>query len=302
MFLSINNAKDYKFLFHNSILNFVKVSFLKVFLYKILIMKQKIITYLLVLGFLLKISFTNIAYAAGGTPGCGMFEIREGCELGGWMHLILGDVVIGALLAIFLHVLAHRNNVKLENNARIIQKIVEMQEDQRNHRKDYSVFNLKNLFTHMLHILGQVNKSIVNFNSTSDLDIDKQEKEWRQEVLRNEIQNEEKRLARVIDTARNNILAVNDVLEPDVVNQIEGVCMYLSEIKLEESSFNVINFPKYHTSKKKIKYVIEKLNTYALESHSFANAVENNFDVREEKSENDNEILNSTEKKDKENV
>ena len=235
-------------------------------------------------------------------PGCGMFEIREGCELGGWMHLVLGDVVIGALLAIFLHVLAHRNNVKLENNARIIQKIVEMQEEQRNHRKDYSVFNLKNLFTHMLHILGQVNKSIANFNSTSELDIDEKEKTWKQEVLRNEIQNEEKRLARVIDTARNNILAVNDVLEPDVVNQIEGVCMYLSEIKLEESSFNIIHFPKYHTSKKKIKYVIEKLNTYALESHSFADVMRNDFDVRKEGTENDSEILNSTEKKDKEDV
>ena len=82
--------------------------------------------YLLILGFLLKSGLISIAYAAGKTPGCGMFEIREGCELAGWMHLILGDMVIGALLAIFLHILAHRNNIKLENNARIIQKIIEM--------------------------------------------------------------------------------------------------------------------------------------------------------------------------------
>ena len=59
------------------------------------------------------------------------------------------------------------------------------------------------------------------------------------------------------------------MLEPEIVNQIEGVCMYLSEIKLEDSSFNRISFPKYQTSKKKIKYVIEKLNTYTIESHSF---------------------------------
>ncbi len=261
----------------------MKFSLLESFLDKISKLKMKTIAYLLISGFLLKTGFTSIAYAAGGTPGCGMFEIREGCELGGWMHLILGDVVIGALLAIFLHILAHRNNIKLENNARIIQKIIEIQEEQRNRRKDYSVFNLKNLFTHMLHILGQVNKSVLNFNSTLDLNIEQKEKEWRQEILRNEIQNEENRLARVIDTTRNNLLAVNDVLEPEVVNQIEGVCMYLSEIKLQELSFDLIHFPKYHTSKKKIKYVIEKLNTYTIESHSFAKIIEEDFGIRKDK-------------------
>ena len=211
----------------------------------------------------------NVAYAAGGTPGCGMFEIREGCELGGWMHLILGDILIGALLAILLHILAHRNNIKLENNARTIQKIIEMQEEQRNRRKDYAVFNLKSLFTHMMHILGQVNKSVSNFNSTLDLDIEQKEKTWRHTILHNEIQKEEDRLTRVVETTRNNLLAVNDVLEPDVVNQIEGLCMYLSEIKIRESTHNKIDFPKYQISKKKIKYVIEKLNTYNIESHSF---------------------------------
>ena len=260
----------------------MKFSFLGSFLDKMSKLKMKTIVYLLISGFLLKTGFISAVYAAGGTPGCGMFEIKEGCELGGWMHLILGDVVIGALLAIFLHVLAHRSNIKLENNARIIQKIIEMQEEQRNRRKDYSVFNLKNMFTHMLHILGQVNKSVINFNSTFDLDIEQKEKEWRQ-VLRNEIQNEESRLARIIDATRNNLLAANDVLEPEVVNQIEGVCMYLSEIKLQESSFDIIHFPKYQISKKKIKYVIEKLNTYTIESHSFANITEDDFGIHKEK-------------------
>ena len=105
-------------------------------LYKISTLKIKTIGLFIISGFLLKTGFLTAAYAAGGTPGCGMFEIREGCELGGWMHLILGDVIIGALLAIFLHVLAHRSNIKLENNAKSIQKIVEMQEEQRNRRKD----------------------------------------------------------------------------------------------------------------------------------------------------------------------
>ena len=227
------------------------------------------IAILVIVGFLFKAGITGAAYAAGQSSDCGMFDIKENC-MGGWMHIILGDVAIGALLAVFLHVLAHRSNLKLEHNARTIQKIIEMQEEQRNRRKDYSVFNLKNLFTHMLHILGQVNKSVSNFNSFIDSDMDTNEIGWRQQMMRNEIHNEENRLARVINTTRNNLLAVNDVLEPDIVNQIEGVCMYLSEIKIQETPHSPLEFPKYDTSKKKIKYVIEKLNTYTVETHSFS--------------------------------
>ena len=242
------------------------------------------IALLVVTGFLFKAGITGIAYAAGQTSECGMFDIKENC-MGGWMHIILGDVAIGAILAIFLHVLAHRSNMKLESNARTIQKIIEMQEEQRNRRKDYSVFNLKNLFTHMLHILGQVNKSVSNFNSCVDSDIGKSEIERRQQMMRNEIHNEENRLARVINTTRNNLLSVNDVLEPDIVNQIEGVCMYLSEIKIQETPHSPLEFPKYETSKKKIKYVIEKLNTYTVETHSFSENREHNSKDKKIKNE-----------------
>ena len=237
----------------------------------------KMIAFLLVVGFLFKAGITGVVFAAGQASECGMFDIKENC-MGGWMHIILGDVAIGALLAVFLHVLAHRSNMKLESNARTIQKIIEMQEEQRNRRKDYSVFNLKNLFTHMLHILGQVNKSVSNFNSFIDSDMEKKEIGWRQQLMLNEIHNEENRLARVINTTRNNLLSVNDVLEPDIVNQIEGVCMYLSEIKIQETPHSPLAFPKYETSKKKIKYVIEKLNTYTVERHSFSENKKHNIE------------------------
>ena len=44
------------------------------------------------------------------------------------MKLFLGDVGVGAMLAVFLHVLAHRSNVKLDANASEIQKIIVSQE------------------------------------------------------------------------------------------------------------------------------------------------------------------------------
>ena len=59
------------------------------------------------------------------------------------------------------------------------------------------------------------------------------------------------------------------MIEPDVVNQIEGVCTYLSEIYAIESLDGVMTLPKYLISKKKIRYVIEKLSTYTVESHFF---------------------------------
>ncbi|MHA2389695.1 MAG: hypothetical protein ACXACW_13330 [Candidatus Hodarchaeales archaeon] len=214
-------------------------------------------------------SLIHSAYGAEGTPGCGMFEIREGCELGGWMHLILGDVAIGALLAVFLHTLAHRSNKKIEHNAKAIQEIVATQELQRNRRKDFAVFNLKNLFNTLLHVMGQVNKSTFNFNETMQQETNREQRVLKRSIILGEIKGEEERVARIINSIRSNLLAANDVIEPDVVNQIEGICTYLSEIYAIESLDGVMTLPKYHVSKKKIGYVIEKLSTYTVEYHAF---------------------------------
>jgi len=86
----------------------------------------------------------QIAFAAAGTPGCGMFEIREGCELGGWMHLLLGDALTGGLLGMLFHHMAHKTNSKLE-------RILETQEELRYRRKDYAVIQLKSLFNTIVY-------------------------------------------------------------------------------------------------------------------------------------------------------
>ena len=220
-------------------------------------------------AFILSTSFVHTAFAAEGTPGCGMFEVREGCELGGWMHLIIGDVAIGALLAVFLHTLAHRSNLKLEHNAKTIQSIIETQEIQRNRRKDFAVFNLKNLFNHLLHVEGQVNKSVWIFNKNMVTESNTDRREWKRRIIVDEIHGEESRVARIINSIRNNLLAANDVLEPDVVNQIEGVCTYLGELYAIERLDGVMTMPKYQISKKKIGYTIEMLDSYKVESHLF---------------------------------
>ena len=59
---------------------------------------------------------------------CGLWIVNPECDLSGWMKLFLGDVGVGAMLAVFLHVLAHRSNVKLDANSSEIQKIIVSQE------------------------------------------------------------------------------------------------------------------------------------------------------------------------------
>ena len=230
------------------------------------------------------------AFGASGTPGCGMFEIREGCELGGWMHLIIGDVVIGALLAIFLHFLAHRSNLKLEQNSETIQSIIKMQEVQRDRRKDFAVFNLKNLFNTLHHVEGQVFKSVLVFNKTMMKEANLDQRDWKRRILVDEIHAEELRVTRIINSIRNNLLAANDVLEPEVVIQIEGVCTYLSELYAVERLDGVMTIPKFKISKRKIGYTIDMLGTYSVASHLF-DLEEKSSEINIKSDNNENTII-----------
>ena len=62
------------------------------------------------------------AFAAS-AEGCSIFSITPGCDLSGWMKLVLGDILIAASLAIFLHHLSRRSNKKIEKNSAEIKKI-----------------------------------------------------------------------------------------------------------------------------------------------------------------------------------
>ena len=92
-----------------------------------------------ILLFSVFVSGTFFIHSAFGavSEGCNMWEINPECDLSGWMKLFLGDIGVGAMLAIFLHVLAHRSNVKLDANAGEIQKILDTQEAVRKTRRDY---------------------------------------------------------------------------------------------------------------------------------------------------------------------
>lgn len=73
---------------------------------------------------------------------------------------------------------------------------------------------------------------------------------------------------------RSILTAANDVLDPDIVTRVEGVCNYLGEISVEQQSDGTMEFPKYEVCRIKVQYLIEMLQTYSRETRSLKDIVE----------------------------
>jgi len=215
--------------------------------------------------FFSSIFFVNSAFAAA-TPGCGFFDLAPECDLSGWLHLLMGDIligsIVGALLALLFHRLALRTQKKLET-------IIESQENMRIRRKDYAAQHLKNLFNTLLFTIGVINKSTSNFNLALASETRKDERRYLREKMLSELRSEEAQMGRVLQLIRNTIIASNDILEPDVIDQIDGVCTFIGELSAIEERDGTMVFPKYGVCKTKSKLLIGKLQTYSNETHLF---------------------------------
>ena len=192
----------------------------------------------------------HTAFAAV-SEGCGLWDVTPECDLSGWMKLILGDIGVGAALALFLHILAHRTTIKLEANGREIQKILGAQESVRKARRDYAVQNLKNHLTTLLFVIGIINRLTINYNSATD----------QKSVIYSKIRGEEERMARILQNARNTIVYSSDTLDPTLVNQLDGVCTFVGQSSIAEKD-GMLEFQKYEKSRKKIDEVTKKLASF----------------------------------------
>jgi len=201
--------------------------------------------------------FIHTAFAAV-SEGCGYWDVRPECDLSGWMKLFLGDIGVGAMLAIFLHVLAHRSNVKLDANSRAIQKILDTQETVRKTRRDYAVQNLKNHLTTLIFVIGIINRLIINYNSATD----------QKSVLYTKIRGEEERMARILQNARNTIVYSSDILDPTLVNQLDGVCTFVGQSSVKEKD-GLLELGKHEKSRKKIDEIIKMLQSITESSPVF---------------------------------
>ncbi len=171
------------------------------------------------------------------------------------MKLLMGDIGVGAILAVFLHVLAHRTTQKLEKNGEElqknsdnIQKLIEAQENVRKSRRDYAVQNLKNHLTTLLFVIGIVNRLTMNYNKTTE----------QKSVIYSKIKGEEDRMVRIIQNARNTIVYSSDTHDPTLVNQLDGLCTFVGQLGISEKD-GVLEFAKYEKSRRKIDEVTKKL-------------------------------------------
>ncbi len=192
--------------------------------------------------------FIHSAFAAV-SEGCGLWDVNPECDLSGWMKLFLGDVAIGAFLAILLHFFAHRSNVKLEENSLAIQKILDTQENSRNRRRDYFVQSTNSSFNAILLRLGMMNRIVLN---KENIDTDDQ-------YLKLEL--EETAIHEVVEKVKHAISLAVDILDPMLVSQIDNLFTYVQELSPSKNK-EKIKFSEYDDVKEKIMHLRERLEEF----------------------------------------
>ena len=138
---------------------------------------------------------------------------------------------------------------------------------------DYAARHLKDLFHLTLFTMSVTKRSIAHYNLTVGL-TDDEKPRWMQSVTLSELRRDEAKLSRVLQSVRSILTATNDVLDPDVVSRVEGVCNYLGEISVEQKADGTMEFPKYDVCRMKVTYLIELLQTYSRETRSFKDIVD----------------------------
>ena len=138
---------------------------------------------------------------------------------------------------------------------------------------DYAAVHLKQLFQLTLFTMSVTKRSIAHYNLTVGLK-DDEKPLWMQSVNLSELRRDEAKLGRVLQSVRSLLTAANDVLYPDMMNRVDGVCNYLGEISVEQQADGTMEFPKYDVCKMKVNYLIELLQTYSRETRTFKDIVE----------------------------
>lgn len=198
---------------------------------------------------------------------CHVLEISDHCDLSGIGHLVYGDLVVGGVLALFFHHLAHKNQVRID-------KIINTNEEHRLKRKDFAVFHLKSQVTAILFNLGRIKKLAEFYNTAVKADyhpltLEQKERTWKIRTLNERVKFEEEKLGRLLDVVRSTLVGAQDVLEPEVVMQTDGVITFVGEMIIEEQPDQTMEFVKYSVSKKKVLYLLEKLKSYSTVMHTF---------------------------------
>ncbi len=220
--------------------------------------------YLSLIGFAFFIStifLFDSAYAAV-SEGCEIFEIKAGCDLSGWMKVVFG-AAIGGGLAILLHILAHRTNLKLERNHEqlkenteqlkenhiTIQKILDAQEYSRNRRRDYLLASTKSSFNAILLRLGMMNRIVLNKENINPDD----------QYSRLEL--DEMAIHAIIKKVRHTTSLAVDILDPMLATQIDNLFTYIEQLSPSKNK-EKLEFSDYDKAKKEIMHMRDRVEEF----------------------------------------
>lgn len=196
---------------------------------------------------------------------CGVWDWNAKCDLSPTAHMIYGDLIIGGFIALllswFFHHLSRKNQAKIE-------QIMQNEHNLRNRRKDYAVSHLKNLLTLLFFTMNLLKGSLAHYNRAVKLP-DDDRKLWLQSTYLSRLRADEAKLGRVLISVRNILVAANDVLEPELVRRVEGVCNFIGELSAEENQDGMMEFAKMSVSRIKVQYLLEVLNSYSVTTRSF---------------------------------
>jgi len=211
--------------------------------------------------FISTIFLFDSAFAAV-SEGCEIFEIREGCDLSGWLKLVFG-VSIGIFLAILLYTLSHRTNLRLERNGEqlnehtkrlkensiAIQKILDAQEYSRNRRRDYLLASSISSSNAILLRLGMMNRIVLN---KENIDTDDQ---YRRLEL------EESAIHAIIEKVRHTTSLAVDILDPMLATQIDNLFTYIEDLSPSKNK-EKLEFSEYEGAKEKIMHLRERVEEF----------------------------------------
>ena len=157
--------------------------------------------------------FGNQALAAisNANDDCPVFSIKYGCDLSGWLHLII-DGIIAAFLGLFFHHLAHKQGLKLK-------KIVEEHDAMKKRRREFAIQSLKNHFTTLLFSMSLINKLEPMYASDTK----------NRDNIKDQINRNYEIISRVINDIKNLLLFLNDVLEPQIINDVNQLCQAIHQ-------------------------------------------------------------------------
>ena len=196
------------------------------------------------------------------SEGCGMFEIKVGCDLSGWLKLIFG-VSIGTFLAILLYTLSHRNNLKLERNHEelkqntkqlkqnniAIQKILDEQKSFKNRRRDHLLASTKSSSNAILLRLGMMNRIVLNKEN-----INRDEQYLKLEL-------EEIAIREITEKVRHTISLAVDVLDPMLATQIDNHLTYVEQLCPSKNK-EKLEFTEYEKVKEEIMHLRDRLEEF----------------------------------------